>query len=148
MGITTTPRESEYHDAMLAELTQALEQIARATPEPARPNEEVFKRKTGQPSERPMLAAILERLSLPGTLRLWSLIGLLAVVCIGVIVFARPSFDGRAVTQAPPSSVDAARVDPGVQQPLVQAQTAAPSRGSNDRSDRSRTDAMGPDDRA
>jgi len=64
-----------------------------------------------------MLAAILERLSLPGTLQSWSLIGLLAVVCIGVIVFAWPSSDGPA------------RADPGVQQLLVQAQTAAQGAG-------------------
>ena len=72
---------------------------------------------------------ILGRLSLPGTLRLWSLIGLLAVVCIGVIVIARPSSDGRAVTQASPSSVDTPRMDPGVQQPSVQTQTAAQGAG-------------------
>jgi hypothetical protein len=117
VSITMTRRESDSHDAVLAELTQALEQIARAAPAPARSNEEVFKRKTGQRSEWPMLAAILERLSLPGTLQSWSLIGLLAVVCIGVIVFAWPSSDGPA------------RADPGVQQLLVQAQTAAQGAG-------------------
>jgi len=128
VGITTIPRESES-DAVLAELTQALEQIARTAPGPARPNEDVFKRKTSQPSERPMGPGILGRLSLPGTLRLWSLIGLLVVVCIGVIVIARPSSDGRAVTQASQSSVDTPRVDPGVQQPSVQTQTAAQGAG-------------------
>jgi hypothetical protein len=129
VSITTTPRDSESHDAMLADFTQALEQIARATPAPARPNEEIFKRKTGQPSERPMLAGILGRLSLPGALMSWSLTGLLTVVCIAVIVFARPSSDGRAVQPTTPSSVDAARADPGVQQSLVQAQTAAQGAG-------------------
>jgi hypothetical protein len=114
---------------MLAEFTQALGQIARATPELARPNEEVFKQKTGQPSERPMRAAILGRLSLPGALISWSLTGLLTVVCIGVIVLARPFSDGRAVKPITPSSVDAARADPGVQQPLIEAQTAAQGAG-------------------
>src|ERR1700751_4869999 len=110
---------------MLADFTQALEQIARATPAPARPNEEIFKRKTGQPSERPMLAGILGRL---GALMSWSLTGLLTVVCIAVIGFARPSSDGRAVQPTTPSSVDVARADPGVQQSLV-AQTAAQGAG-------------------
>jgi hypothetical protein len=32
VSITTTPRDSESHDAMLADFTQALEQIACATP--------------------------------------------------------------------------------------------------------------------
>jgi hypothetical protein len=77
-----------------------------------------------------MRAAVLGRWSFPGTPRLWSLIGLLAVVCIGVIVFARPSSDGRAVKPTTPSSVDAARADPGVQQPLFQAQTAAQGAGA------------------
>jgi hypothetical protein len=115
---------------VLAELTHVLEQIARVTPAPARPNAEVFKRKTGQPWERPMLTAILERVSLPGALRSWSLIGLLAVVCIGVIVFAWPSSDGRAVKPTIPSSVDAARADSGVQQSLFQAQIAAQGAGA------------------
>jgi hypothetical protein len=73
--------------------------------------------------------AILGRLSLPGALRSWGLIGLLAVVCIGVIVFAWPSSDGRAVKPTTPSSAGAARADPGVQQPLVQAQTTARGAG-------------------
>ena len=129
MGITKTPREGEYHDAMLAELTQAFEQITRATPEPARPHEDVFTRKARQLWERPTLAAILERLSLPGALRSWSLIGLLAVGCIGVIVIAWPSSDGRAVKSTTPSSADAATTDPVVQQPLVQAQNNAQGAG-------------------
>ena len=123
MGITTTPRESEYRDAMLAEFTQALEQITRATPEPARPHEEVFKPKADQPSERPMLAAILERL--PVALNSRSLIGLLAIVGIGIIVFAWPSSDDRAVTSTTPLSADAARTDHGAQQPFLQAQNNA-----------------------
>ena len=77
-----------------------------------------------------MLTAILERVSLPGALRSWSLIGLLAVVCIGVIVFAWPSSDGRAVKPTIPSSVDAARADSGVQQSLFQAQIAAQGAGA------------------
>jgi len=119
------PQEGEADDVKLAELTQALEQIARATPEPVRPQEDVFKRKTDRPSEPPTLAAILDRLTLHGALRSRSLIGLLVVVCIGVIFIARPSSDGRAVRPTSPSSVDAARTDPGAQQPLVQPQTVA-----------------------
>jgi hypothetical protein len=77
----------------------------------------------------PMLAGILGRLSLPGALLSWSLTGLLTVVCIGVIALVRPSSDGRDVRPTTPSSIDAARADPGVQQPLVQAQTAAQAAG-------------------
>ena len=129
MSITTKPREGEPDDAKLAELTQVLEQIARATPAPERQEEPAFKRETGQPSERPMLAAILGRLSLPGALSSWSLIGLLAVVCIGVFVFAGPSSDGPAAKAISASSVEAARADAEGQQPLVQAQTAAQGAG-------------------
>jgi hypothetical protein len=129
VGITKTPREGEYRDAMLAELTQAFEQITRATREPARPHESAFTRTARQLWEQPALAAILERLSLPGVLRSWSLIGLLAVACIGAIVIAWPSSDVRAVKSTTPSGADAARTDPGVQQPLAQPQTTAPGAG-------------------
>src|SRR5271167_1216841 len=123
--MTTNPREGKSSDAMLAELTQALGEIGREPPPLLRPNEEIFEREdaAGQ-SERQTLAAILgRRLSWPGALPSWSVVGLLAATCIGIIVFAWPSPDGRAVKPTIPPSVDAAKTDTGLQQLSSQAQT-------------------------
>ena len=126
MRITTNPQESESRDDTLAALTQAMEEIAREAQHPARPNEEVFAGAdpAGQRSERQRRAAILSRLPRRGAPRLWGLIGLLALACIGVIVFAWPSPDGSAPKPIIPSSVNAATTDTGLQQPSFQAQTA------------------------
>ena len=44
MSMTTNPREGKSSDAVLAELTQAMEQVAREARPLARPSEEVFER--------------------------------------------------------------------------------------------------------
>jgi hypothetical protein len=125
VSMTTNPRQGKSGDAMLAELTQALGEIGREPPPLVRPNEEIFEREdaAGQ-SERQTLAAILGRLlPWPGALPSWSVVGLLAAACIGIIVFAWPSPDGRAVKPTTPPSVDAAKTDTGLQQLSSQAQT-------------------------
>jgi hypothetical protein len=131
VSITTNPREGESRDAMLAELTRAFEEITRESPSPARPIEEVFKREdeTSRSSERRTRPATLGRLSLPGALPLWSLIGVLAVVCIGLAALTWPSPDGRAKLTTP-SSADAARTDTGLQQPSLQAEITRRPAGS------------------
>jgi hypothetical protein len=123
VSIAMPPGGSETRRDTVAELAQVLEEIARATPEPARPNKDVLKRKLGEWSELAMLAAGQRRLALPSAPWLWSLVGLLALVCIGVVV-ARPFFDDGAVRPTISSSVDAKKPDAGVQQPSVQAQVA------------------------
>jgi hypothetical protein len=112
VNITTNPREGESRDAMLADLARAFEEITRESPSSARPIEELFKREdeTSRSSQRRMHPATLGRRSLPGALRSWSLVGVLAVACIGLIAFvAWPSPDGRAAKLTTPSSVDAAK---------------------------------------
>jgi uncharacterized membrane-anchored protein YhcB (DUF1043 family) len=123
VSMTTNPREGKSSDAVLAELTQALEEIGRGAPPLVRPNEEIFEQEdaAGQ-SKRQMLAAILGRLPRPGALPLWSLVVGLAVGFIGIIVFAWP--DARAPKPTISSSVSAAKTDTGLQQPSIQAQTA------------------------
>ena len=123
MSMTTNPREGKSSDAVLAELTQALEEIGRGAPPLVRPNEEIFEQEdaAGQ-SKRQMLAAILGRLPRPGALPLWSLVVGMAVGFIGIIVFAWP--DARAPKPTISSSVSAAKTDTGLQQPSIQAQTA------------------------
>jgi len=125
VSMTTNPREGKSSDAVLAELTQALEEIGRGAPPLVRPNEEIFEQEdaAGQ-SKRQMLAAILGRLPRPGALPLWSLVVGLAVGFIGIIVFAWPSPDARAPKPTISSSVSAAKTDTGLQQPSIQAQTA------------------------
>jgi hypothetical protein len=51
VSMTTNPREGKSSDAVLAELTQAMEQVAREARPLARPSEEVFEREdaTAQP---------------------------------------------------------------------------------------------------
>jgi hypothetical protein len=122
--MTTNPREGKSSDAVLAELSQALEEIGRGAPPLVRPNEEIFEQEdaAGQ-SKRQMLAAILGRLPRPGALPLWSLVVGLAVGFIGIIVFAWPSPDVRAPKPTISSSVSAAKTDTGLQQPSIQAQT-------------------------
>jgi hypothetical protein len=137
VNITTNPRQDESRDAMLAELTRAFEEVTRASPSPAGPNEEIFAREddTSRPSERRMPPATRGRFSLARALPLWSLIGLLAVVGIGLIALTWRSPDGRAVKLTSAASVDAARTDTGLQPPTFQAEitrqhagaTAAPS---------------------
>jgi hypothetical protein len=128
VSITTNPRGSESRDDMLAELTQALEAIARPTSEKTRPTEEVFNRRPGTPLERPIFAAALARLFLPGAPRLWSF-GLLALACVGAVVVARPVSEDRAAKPITPLVVEAAKADLGVQQTSVQPQ-AAPERAA------------------
>ena len=125
MSMTTNPREGKSSDAVLAELTQAMEQVAREARPLARPSEEVFEREdaAAQPPERQRLAAIRGRLPRPGARPLWGLLGLLALACVGIIIFAWPSPDGRTAKPTPPSSTDAAKTDTGLRQPSVQAQT-------------------------
>jgi gas vesicle protein len=125
VSMTTNPREGKSSDAVLAELTQALEEIGRGAPPLVRPNEEIFEQEdaAGQ-SKRQMLAAILGRLPRPGALPLWSLVVGLAVGFIGIIVFAWPSPDARAPRPTISSSVSAAKTDTGLQPPSIQAQTA------------------------
>ncbi len=123
MSVTTNPQGSELRDDTLAELTQALESIARSTSEQAPSNEEFIKRKLRAPSGPPMFAAVLERLLRPGAPRLWSF-GLLAVACIVAVVVARPVSDERAAKPITPLVVEAAKADPGVKQPSVQPQMA------------------------
>jgi hypothetical protein len=129
VSITTNPPEGD-DDAKLGELTRALQQMARVTPEPGRPDEEIFKQKADKPSERPMFAASGRRTSLTGALRLWSVVGLLAAVCVGVIVVAWPFSDGGAAKPTSPPRVGAATADQGVQQPSFHAQTSAQGAGT------------------
>jgi hypothetical protein len=125
VSMRTNPREGKSSDAVLAELTQALEEVGRGAPPLVRPSEEIFEHEdaAGQ-SKRQMLAAILGRLPRPGALPLWSLVVGLAVGFIGIIVFAWPSPDARAPKPTISSSVSAAKTDTGLQQPSIQAQTA------------------------
>jgi hypothetical protein len=122
--MTTNPLEGKSSAAVLAELTQALEEIGRRAPPLVRPDEEIFEREdaAGQ-SERHVVAAILGGLSWPFALPKWSVVGLLAAACIGIIVFAWPSPDGRTAKPTTPPSVDIAKTDTGLRQPLFQAQT-------------------------
>jgi hypothetical protein len=130
VSITTNPKEGGSSEDTLAAISQALEEIARAAPQPALPSEAIFEGEDApQRSDRHTLAAILDRLR-PDGLPSWSLIGgLLAVVCIGIIVLVWPSPDGRAAKPIVPPSVDAAKASAGLQQPSIQVQTT-PQRAS------------------
>jgi hypothetical protein len=127
VSITTNPRQGE-DDAKLGELTRALQEMVRVAPEPARPDEDI--KRTDKPSERPMFAASRRRTSLTGALRLWSVVGLLAAVCVGVIIVAWPFSDGGTLKPTSPPRVGAATADQGAQQPSFHAQTSAQGAGT------------------
>jgi len=127
LSITTNPQERESSDDTLAAISQALGEIARETRQNAWPNEAVFETEdaASQPQHSEMLDAIAVRLPQRRALTFWSFIGaLLAFACIGIIVFAWPSPDSRALKPIIPSSVNAAKTDTGFQQPSFQAQAS------------------------
>ena len=132
MSITTNPQEGKSSEDTLAAISQALEEIARETKQNAPPNEAVFESEdaAGQPQEPQMLDAFAGGRPHRGALPSWRFIGgLLALACIGIIVFAWPSPGGRAVKPTIPSSADAAKTDAGLQQPSIQVQTTPQSAG-------------------
>ena len=147
MSIPATPQQSHSRDAALATIAQAYRQIG-ADQQLVQIDEtacklEQEKKATRHPSdEQPRLAG-------PGSSRgrlvLRSLMGLLAVACIGVAAFAWPSPDGQAAPEpistssvsiekkelaaqpAPSNAGVAAETDAALPQRSSQAQTALQS---------------------
>jgi hypothetical protein len=144
MSIPATPQQSHSRDVALAAIAQAHRQIG-ADEQPVQINETAFKlekeeKTTRHPSdEQPRFAE-------PGRgssrrLVLQSLVGLLAVACIGVAAFAWPSPHGQAAPEpistssasiekkeppaqpAPSNAGAAAKTDAGLPQRSSQAQT-------------------------
>ena len=143
MSIRATPQQSHSRDVALAAIAQAHRQIG-ADEQLVQVDEtacklETEKKATRHPSdEQPRFA---EPGSSRGRLVLRSLMGLLAVACIGVAAFAWPSPDGQAAPEpistssvsiekkelaaqpAPSNAGVAAKTDAGLPQRSSQAQT-------------------------
>jgi hypothetical protein len=152
MSIPATQQQSHSRDVALAAIAQAHRQIGHAVGQLAKVDETAFtsekeKRATPHPTNEQPRSAEPSRGSLRGRLILQSLMGLLAVACIGVAAFAWPSLRGQAAPEsistssastgkkrlaAQPvrSNVDAAaKTDVGLAQPPSQALAqAAPQR--------------------
>src|SRR5882757_183033 len=146
MSIPATPQQSHSRDAALAAIAQAYRQIGAdqqlvQVDETARKLEQE-KKATRHPSDEQPRFAGLGRGPSRGRLVLRSLMGLLAVACIGVAAFAWPSPDGQAPPEpiststvsiekkelpAPSNAGVAAETDAGLPQRSSQAQTTLQS---------------------
>ncbi|MGB9115886.1 hypothetical protein [Bradyrhizobium sp.] len=151
MSITATPQQNHSRDVALAAIAQALEQIGHADEQLVQLDEGAFKlekEKTARrhPSNEQSCSAEPGRGSSRGRLVLRSLMGLLALACIGVAAFAWQSTHGQAAPEpistssvsikkkeppAQPAPYDtdvAAKTDAGLPQQSSQAPTehAAP----------------------
>ena len=149
MSIPLTPQQSHLRDVALAAIAQAHRQIGAdeqllQVDETALKLENEEKATRHRSDEQPRLAEP-GRGSSRGRLVLWSLMGLLAVACIGVAAFAWPSPDGQAAPEpistssvsiekkelpaqpAPSNAGVAAKTDAGLPQRSSQAQTTLQS---------------------
>src|SRR5216684_7385469 len=138
MSIPATPQQSHLRDVALAAIAQAHRQIGAGenlvqVDETASKLEEE-KIATRHPSDEQPRFAEPDRGSSRSRLVLWSLVGLLAVACIGVAAFAWPSPHGQAAPEpistssvsietAPSNAGVAAQTDAGLPQRSSQAQT-------------------------
>src|SRR5712671_2312379 len=145
MSIPATPQQSHLRDVALAAIAQAHRQIGAGenlvqVDETASKLEEE-KIATRHPSDEQPRFAEPDRGSSRSRLVLWSLVGLLAVACIGVAAFAWPSPHGQAAPEpistssvsiekkelpaqpAPSNAGVAAKTDAGLPQRSSQAQT-------------------------
>ena len=149
MSITATPQQNHSRDVALAAIAQALEQIGRADEQLVQPGGRAFRLEKENnatrhsPNEQSCSAESGRGLS-RGRLLSRSLMGLLALACIGVAAFAWQSTHGQAEpepmstssvsikekAQPTPYNTDvAARADAGLPQQSSQAQIkhAAPA---------------------
>ena len=145
MSIPATPQQSHLRDVALAAIAQAHRQIG-AGENLVQVDETAFKLEeekiaTRHPSDEQPRFAEPDRGSSRSRLVLWSLVGLLAVACIGVAAFAWPSPHGQAAPEpistssvsiekkelpaqpAPSNAGMAAKTDAGLPQRSSQAQT-------------------------
>jgi hypothetical protein len=143
MSITAAPQQSDSRDVALDAIAQAQRQIGHPDEQLVQVDETAFKLEaTPHPSTEQPRSAEPSRGSSRGRLVSWSLMGLLAVACIGVAAFAWPSPHSQATpgpistssvvsiekkevpAQPAPSNADvAAKTDKGLPQPSSQAQT-------------------------
>jgi len=151
MSMTATPQQNHSRDVAIAAIAQALEQIGHAAEQPVQLDEGAFKSEqeknaTRHWSSEPSCSAEPGRGSSRGSLVLKSLMGLLALACIGVAAFAWQSTRGQAAPEplstssvsiknkqppAQPAAYNtdvAAKTDAGLSQqsPQAQAKHAAP----------------------
>src|SRR6266581_1233573 len=142
MSIPATPQQNHSREAALAAIAQAYRQIG-ADQQLVQVDEtacklEQKKKATRHPSDEQPRFAGPGRGPSRGRLVLRSLMGLLAVACIGVAAFAWPSPDGQAAPEpistssvsiekkelpAPSNAGVAAKTDAGLPQRSSQAQT-------------------------
>src|SRR5689334_11818823 len=149
MAVSTSARETDSTDATLAAITQALKEFARADESRSRPEDQKFRQieAASSPSVGPDEVSPGRRLA-RGKAAVW--ISVLAIVCVGAIIFVWRNLDGRtansttipveaapapapisaaamakepATTQAI-SSIAATRIDKSPEQPSVQPQAA------------------------
>jgi hypothetical protein len=147
MNITAAPQQSDSRDVALDAIAQAQRQIGHPDEQLVQIDETAFKlekekKATPHPStEQPRSAEPSRGSSLGSRLLSWSLMGLLAVACIGVAAFAWPSPHGQATPEpistssvsiakkevpaqpAPSNANLAAKTDAGPPQRSSQAQT-------------------------
>src|SRR5437879_734838 len=105
MSIPATQQQSHSRDVALAAIAQAHRQIGNAVGQLAKVDETAFasekaKKAMPRPSNEQPRSADSGRGSLRGRLMLRSLVGLLAVACIGVAAFAWPSLRGQAALES------------------------------------------------
>jgi hypothetical protein len=146
MSITATPQQSHSRDVALAAIAQAQRQIGHADEQLVQLDETAFKLEKEKnaarhPSNEQPRSAEPGRGSSRGRLVLRSLMGLLALACIGVAAFAWQSNHGQAAPEpistssvsiekrelpaqpAPYNADVAAKTEAGLPQPSSQAQT-------------------------
>ncbi len=174
MSITATPQQSHSRDVALAAIAQAQSQIGHADGQLVQLDETAFKLEKEKnaarhPSNEQPRSAEPGRGSSRGRLVLRSLMGLLALACIGVAAFAWQSNHGQVASEptstssvsiekreqpaqpAPYNADVAAKTEVGLPQPSSQAQTTlqrAVSSSSDSRSNGSRSGAVDPNDSA
>ncbi len=147
MSITATPQQSHSRDVALAAIAQALRQIGYEDEQLVQPDETAKLKNeenaTRRPADEQPRSAEPGRASSRSRLVLRSLMGLLALACIGVAAFAWQSTHGQAAPEpvstssasvekrelaAPPAPHNAdvpAKTEAGLPQPASPAQTTA-----------------------
>jgi gas vesicle protein len=122
MNSTPNPKQADPHDAAIAALKKACEQVggADAQPEPDA---------AGDPWDQQKRAAVLLRRSSPGRLAAWCLIGLAVVAGLSIAAFAWQSYGDAIIARwaserVSTSSLSQVKLEPPPKPPTVDVTTA------------------------
>jgi hypothetical protein len=126
MNSTPNPKQADPHDAAIAALKKACEQVGGADAQPARLDEPDA---AGDPSDQQKRAAVLLRRSSPGRLAAWCLIGLAVVAGLSIAAFAWQSYGDAIIARwasdrVSTSSLLQVKPEPPPKPPTVDVTTA------------------------